>query len=96
MDTITQEQAFPYPKNDKNYCTSKILQYQISTTRPKKKGKEKLTIYAQRLPIIISYLNIPIQRQSELAKAPKWPVSQKQLPSSLPANANLPVIFFST
>jgi hypothetical protein len=62
----------------------------------KKRGKEKLTIYAQRLPIIISYLNIPIQRQSELAKAPKWPVSQKQLPSSLPANANLPVIFFST
>ena len=69
MDTITQEQAFPFPKNEKkNYCTSTFLQHQISVRLRPRKRKEKLTIYAQRLPIIINYLSIPIQRQSELAK----------------------------
>lgn len=64
----------------------------ISTTRSRKIINLCTQVtYQYQLPKYI-----PIQRQSELAKAPKWPVSQKQLPSSLPANANLPIFLLST
>ena len=45
-----------------HFCNT-TYQYQLDQEKEK-----KLTIYAQRLPIIINYLSIPIQRQSELAK----------------------------